>query len=178
MNEPCETSEPLYDRLMRLKPAELTTRAWTINAGVSSAFFDNLAAGGSPREGELPKILAVVGTTLASFEGRARPVSASSSTTGPVLRMMPRPPKQPVGGSEMPDDAAPSCADPGAQGGDSADGTAGNNSPYAEATAEAIARWLEAKRQAAAAGLDTDGSEGGRLVSDIARLALDLSPVR
>ena len=63
MIEPSPKNDALYDRLMSLRPEGLSTRAWTINAGVSSAFFDSLAAGGTPRDGELPKVLAVVGMT-------------------------------------------------------------------------------------------------------------------
>ena len=85
MIEPSPKNDALYDRLMSLRPEGLSTRAWTINAGVSSAFFDSLAAGGPPRDGELPKVLAVVGVTLAEFEGRRR-TSATHATSSPPPR--------------------------------------------------------------------------------------------
>ena len=181
MIEPSPKNDALYDRLMSLKPEGLSTRAWTINAGVGSGFFDAVAAGATPREGELPKVLAVVGITLAEFEGRRRKPSASAPSAPPALRVLPRGAKAP----------SPTPADPSAQAA-SADtaparlGSAEAGEPdsreepadaapgYAAATAEAIARWLEARRQADAAGLDTRGSEGVRLVSDLAGLALDL----
>ena len=167
MTEADQMTDTLYDRLIRLKPDGLSTRAWTINAGVSSAFFDNLAAGGKPREGELPKVLAVVGITLAEFEGRGRPASPAAPASPPALSVLPRPPKAPAEPGSG--DAPPASGDLGGN-----DDAAPETPRYAAATSDAIARWLEAQRQATAAGLDTSGPEGLRLVSDIARLALDL----
>ena len=166
--------EALYDRLMSLKPEGLATRAWTINAGVGSGFFDKLAAGGKPRDGELPKILAVVGMTLAEFEGRRRTPSASAPPAPPALKMMPRVPRPPAEGA--PPQPAPAADPLPPAGPDEAglDEPASAPSQLAEATAEAITRWREARRQAIAAGLDTAGIEGVRLVTDLARLALDL----
>ena len=164
MTEAEPMTDTLYDRLIRLKPDGLSTRAWTINAGVSSAFFDHLAAGGKPREGELPKVLAVVGVTLAEFEGRGRPASPAVPASPPALRVLPRAPKPAAEAGASPDATDDAQHDPD-----------GAETPRcAAATAEAIARWREAQRQAAAAGLETSGVEGARIVTDIARLALDL----
>ena len=168
MIEPSPSNDSLYDRLIRLRPEGLSTRAWTINAGVSSRFFDNLAAGGTIPDGELPKILAVVGMTLAEFEGRGRRSSPAAAL--PTLRVMPREPR-PAAETAPPPSPATAPAPSDAAGTDAA----GREPPvHAAATAEAIARWREARRQAAAAGLDTDGVEGARLVLDLARLALDV----
>jgi hypothetical protein len=174
MIEPKPTQEALYDRLIALKPEGLSTRAWTINAGVSSAFFDNLAAGGSPREGELPKVLAVVGMTLAEFEGRRRANAQPAQAALPTLRVMPRAPKVQPATADADAAAAPATPAPAAPAGK--DGAAGPSAApeCAAATAQAVGRWLEARRQAEAAGLDTGGVEGARLVSDLARLAFDL----
>jgi hypothetical protein len=174
MIELSPTTESLYDRLIRLKPAGLSTRAWTINAGVSSGFFDSLAAGTAPRDGDLPKVLAVVGMTLAEFEGRQRPRSGAAPVPPlPTLRVMPRPARSPAetAAIESTLDMA-GLSDP--DGSSEAETPADDKAPFAEATAEAVQRWLEARRQAEAAGLDTGGSDGIRLVGDLARLALDL----
>jgi hypothetical protein len=178
MIEASPKHEALYDRLMSLKPDGLGTRAWTINAGVSSAFFDNLAAGGAPREGELPKVLAVVGMTLAEFEGRRRTSASPAPAAPPTLRVMPRAPKPAVEPASAP--SAPAAAptpEPDASGEPERKPPIAAAPPYAGATAEAVQRWLEARRQAEAAGLDTGGSEGVRLVTDLARMALDLERV-
>jgi hypothetical protein len=173
MIEPSQTAESLYDRLMRLRPETLSTRAWTINAGVGSGFFDHLAAGGAPRDGELPKILAVVGMTLGAFEGRRRPTSPASP---PTLRVMPRAPRPEAQIGPAGQDAPASPDGPVAPGADEPDAPAAGPPGFADAPAEAIARWLEARRQANEAGLDTSGIEGVSLVTDLARLALDLEP--
>jgi hypothetical protein len=174
MMEPGQAHETLYDRLMRLKPDGLSTRAWTINAGVGSGFFDKLASGGKPRDGELPKILAVVGMTLGEFEGRRRPSSPVPPASLPVLRVMPREPKSAAqtGAVESPASASPEDRTTPSR--DEATAQTGHGERYGMATAEAIERWLEARRQAIAAGLDTSGIEGARLVTDLARLAIDL----
>jgi hypothetical protein len=176
MIEPIQTTDTLYDRLMRLKPETLSTRAWTINAGVSSGFFDSLASGAKPREGELPKVLAVVGITLGEFEGRPR---STSQTSPPTLRVMPRAPRPavPTEPAEAAVDVA-SPGDPATEGKDESGEAAAAPPAFAGATAEAIERWLEARRQATAAGLDTSGIDGTRLVTDLARLALDLEAMR
>ena len=173
MIEPSPKNDALYDRLMSLRPEGLSTRAWTINAGVSSAFFDNLAAGGAIRDGELPKVLAVVGMTLAEFEGRRRTSATQATSSPPALRVMPRAPRPSVdtGSARSASAPAPDTGAPGRQDKEEQDAVA---TVFAGATAEAVQRWLEARRQADAAGLDTRGSEGVRLVSDLARLALDL----
>jgi hypothetical protein len=177
MIEPSQTTETLYDRLMRLRPETLSTRAWTINAGVSSGFFDHLAAGGAPREGELPKVLAVVGMTVGAFEGRKRPTSPASP---PTLRVMPRAPRPDaqIGPADSSPDAPASPDGSGTPSADEPGEPAAGSPRFAGATAEAIERWLEARRQAMAAGLDTSGSEGASLVTELARLALDLEPGR
>jgi hypothetical protein len=172
--EASTAQDTLYDRLMRLKPDGLGTRTWTINAGVSSAFFDNLAAGGAPREGELPKVLAVVGMTLAEFEGRRRPPSGSSQPSLPTLRVMPRPATPPAEPAAS-DSAAPAVAVAEAAESEPQPVEASEAAlRFAGSTAEAVQRWLEARRQAIAAGLDTDGGDGVRLVAELARLALEI----
>ena len=172
MIEPSPKNDALYDRLMSLRPEGLSTRAWTINAGVSSAFFDSLAAGGTPRDGELPKVLAVVGVTLAEFEGRRRTSATQATSSPPALRVMPRAPRaQAEPGPAISAPAPMPATEMAEQGKDEPDAAA---RALARATGEAVARWLEARRQADAAGLDTSGSEGARIVTDLARLALDL----
>jgi hypothetical protein len=177
MIEPVATQETLHDRLMRLKPAGLSTRAWTINAGVGSAFFDHLAAGGTPRDGELPKVLAVVGMTLAEFEGRRRPPSGSAPAGLPTLRVMPRAPRAPAA-ADPTASADALAASPDAAAPDQEEEAAVEAPDYAGSTAEAVARWLEARRQAVAAGLDASGSEGVRLVAELARLSLEIERAR
>jgi hypothetical protein len=175
MTEHSPTTEALSDRLIALKPEGLSTRAWTINAGVGSGFFDQIAAGGAPRDGELPKVLAVVGVTLAQFDGRRRTNSQPVPASPPALRLMPRPPKPPAPAAEA--DSAPPVTmptDEGAKADEQEAGETGTASQSAAATARAIERWLEVRRQAEAAGLDTHGVEGIRLVTDLTRLALDL----
>jgi hypothetical protein len=62
------TEPPLYRALMRIKPAELTPNAWTVLAGVSRPFFNDVRKHGNPKRQTLEKVLAAIGWTFERFE--------------------------------------------------------------------------------------------------------------
>ena len=165
-------ADDLYDRLVRLKPEGLSERAWTINAGVSSSFFEKIKAGEQPSEADLPKILGVIGVTQAEFEGEGRPVLREPSKVSAEQeddaksRSSREPERTAPGVSGDPIDAAKAPAQV----------AAGEPAPsgFSRATAEAVNRWREAERQVTAAGLDVPGEHRARLVTDIARLAWEI----
>ncbi|QAY75189.1 hypothetical protein [Sphingosinicella sp. BN140058] len=168
---PC-AADDLYDRLLRLKPEGLSERAWTINAGVSSSFFEKIKAGEQPSEADVPKILGVIGVTQAEFEAEGRPVlrqpdkapaerknDAKPQGSSEAGRIAPTVEGHPVDAAKAPERSAPKEHAP---------------DELSRATAEAISRWREAERQVAAAGLAGAGEHRARLVTDIARLALEI----
>jgi hypothetical protein len=66
MQEPGEN--PLYARLMAIKPEGLSLNAWTLKAGVSRVFFNDVRKRGNARHDSLVKILDAAGVSLAQFE--------------------------------------------------------------------------------------------------------------
>lgn len=58
----------LFDRLMAVKPEDLTLNAWTMKAGVSRNFFNDVRKRDNARHDSLVKILAAAGVSLADFE--------------------------------------------------------------------------------------------------------------
>ena len=165
-------ADDLYDRLLRLKPEGLSERAWTINAGVSSSFFEKIKSGEQPNEADLPKILGVIGVTQAEFEGEGRPVlrqlnkpsgeredDARSRTSPEAGRTAPEIARDAVDAAKAPVQIEPGEA---------------ASSELSRATADAVNRWREAERQVAAAGLDVPREHCARLVTDIARLAWEI----
>ncbi|PSJ39719.1 hypothetical protein [Allosphingosinicella deserti] len=165
---PC-AADDLYDRLVRLKPEGLSERAWTINAGVSSSFFEKIKAGEQPSEADLPKILGVIGVTQAEFEGEGRsvvrePNKPSAEREDDFKSRTPREPGRTAPAISGDSARAPVQVEPGEAA----------PSGCSRATAEAVNRWREAERQVAAAGLDVPGEHRAQLVTDIARLAWEI----
>lgn len=72
----------IHDRLLDLKPQDLTERQWALKAGVSSSFFTNLRGNGikppsEPSLTNLAAVLRVIDVTLPEFfldEGHGRVV--------------------------------------------------------------------------------------------------------
>jgi len=63
-----ETDEPLYDRLVALKPADLSLHAWASRAGVSRQVFSDIRRRGNAKHDTLQKLLRAVGRTLSDFD--------------------------------------------------------------------------------------------------------------
>jgi SOS-response transcriptional repressor LexA len=59
---------PLYARLMAIKPEGLSLNAWTQKAGVSRVFFNDVRKRGNARHDSLVKVLDAAGVSLAQFE--------------------------------------------------------------------------------------------------------------
>jgi phage repressor protein C with HTH and peptisase S24 domain len=73
---------PLYARLMAIKPPELTLNAWTNRAKVSRSFFNDVRKRGNARHDSLTKILAAAGVSLADFEAGQVRVQTEVRGTG------------------------------------------------------------------------------------------------
>lgn len=65
-------TEPLYDRLMSIKPDGLSANAWAMRAGVSRQVFADIRKRGNATHVTLQKLLASIGRTLSDFEPAAR----------------------------------------------------------------------------------------------------------
>ena len=63
-----DATPPLYDDLMRFKPAHLSANGWAVLAGVSRSVWADVRRHGNPSRRTLEKLLAVAGSTLAEFE--------------------------------------------------------------------------------------------------------------
>jgi phage repressor protein C with HTH and peptisase S24 domain len=72
----------LYDRLMAIKPEELSLNAWALRAGVSRTFFNDVRKRGNVRHDSLEKILRAAGVTLADFETGQAKVATEVRGTG------------------------------------------------------------------------------------------------
>ncbi len=59
---------PIYQALLRIKPPDLSLNGWTVAAGVSRAFFNDVKRHGRPRRETLAKVLGAIGWTLERFE--------------------------------------------------------------------------------------------------------------
>jgi SOS-response transcriptional repressor LexA len=61
-------SSSLYDRLMALKPEEMSRNAWTISAGVSRSALDDIRRNGRARHDTIEKLLGAIGLTFADLD--------------------------------------------------------------------------------------------------------------
>lgn len=58
----------LYDRLMAVKPADVSRNAWTIKAGVSRSALDDIRRSGRARHDTIEKLLSAIGVSFADFD--------------------------------------------------------------------------------------------------------------
>jgi phage repressor protein C with HTH and peptisase S24 domain len=77
---------PLYARLMAVKPPDLTLNAWAMRAKVSRNFFNDVRKRGNARHDSLTKILAAAGVSLADFEAGQVQVQTEVRGTGMSAR--------------------------------------------------------------------------------------------
>lgn len=77
-----QTDPPLYRALMRIKPADLTLNAWTMKAGVSRPFFNDLKKHGNPKRQTLEKVLDAIGWTFDRFETESGLYSVKTEVRG------------------------------------------------------------------------------------------------
>lgn len=96
--EAARRARVLYARLLRIKPADLTERQWTIRAGVSSSFFTNMAKGSEPSIGNLRLVLDEIGVSLPEFfvheaEGKLLPAPNEQELADALRRVLPGLPK-------------------------------------------------------------------------------------
>ena len=83
---PNETHAPLIDRLMALKPDDLSPNAWTLKAGVSRTVFNDIRRRDNVRHDTLLKLLRAINVTLADFEtGKDRAMLDQLPAEGMVL---------------------------------------------------------------------------------------------
>jgi SOS-response transcriptional repressor LexA len=73
---------PLYARLIAIKPSELSLNAWAVRAGVSRTFFNDVRKRGNARHDSLTKILDAAGVSLADFEAGQVSVRTEVRGTG------------------------------------------------------------------------------------------------
>lgn len=88
--------QTLYDRLMALKPADLTETDWAERAGVNRSFFSNLKGKNtSPRADTLRRMLAYVDRNEADLYGQDRSPMTSARVTRPEAGPRSDRPEQP-----------------------------------------------------------------------------------
>lgn len=75
-------SNTVYDRLMALKPPELSKAAWATRAGFSRSIFNGIRAHGNPTTATLEKLLDVIGISLGQFTLPDQPVLSEVRGTG------------------------------------------------------------------------------------------------
>ena len=63
-----EDNPPIFDDLMRFKPAGLTPNGWAVVAGVSRTVWADMRRHGNPSRRTLEKLLKAAGSSLAEFE--------------------------------------------------------------------------------------------------------------
>lgn len=82
----CEIADtmlaPLYDRLVAVKPPNLTLNAWAVKAGVSRTFFNDVRKRGNANHDSIVKVLDAAGVSLAQFEAGEQPVKTEVRGTG------------------------------------------------------------------------------------------------
>lgn len=74
-----DDNPPLFDRLMAVKPDDLTPNAWALKAGVSRTVFNDIRKRNNVRHDTLVKLLGAVDVSLAKFDAGA---AANVSDTG------------------------------------------------------------------------------------------------
>lgn len=79
-----EETSPLYERLMAIRPPELSPAEWARNARVSSSFFQDVRKGASPRIDTMEKVLGAIGFTYAQFKAMDAPVLSEVRGAGVV----------------------------------------------------------------------------------------------
>lgn len=72
----------IYDRLMAVKPAELSKSAWAARAGFSRSIFNGIRDHGNPTSATLAKLLDAIGVSLAQFDAGEQPVRSEIRGTG------------------------------------------------------------------------------------------------
>ncbi len=93
----------LYAQLMRIKPAGLTERQWTIKAGVSPSFFVNLRGSATkppsePTIGNLRAVVEATGVSLLDFfalEASVRMVPTKQALEKALSEVLDRLPNEP-----------------------------------------------------------------------------------
>jgi SOS-response transcriptional repressor LexA len=74
-------SNSLYARLISIKPADLTLNAWTIRAGVSRNFFNDVRRRGNANHESLEKVLDAIGVSWAQFDADRLPLGVEGAGT-------------------------------------------------------------------------------------------------
>lgn len=72
----------LHDRLMAVRPPDLTPNAWALKAGVNRTIFSDVRKRGNMNQRTLEKLLDAAGVTLAQFEAGSAPVRTEVAGTG------------------------------------------------------------------------------------------------
>ena len=93
-------AQAIYDRLMALRPADVSNNMWAKQAGVNTSFFTNLKKGSEPSVGNMRAILKAVGLTLPEFfaseaNGRLIPRPTQEQLEAAIRAVMPGLPRNP-----------------------------------------------------------------------------------
>lgn len=75
-------NSPLYDALMRVRPADLSLNAWTVKAGVGRSIFTEIRRHGNPTAETLRKLLAAIDLDHAQFEASRQLVQTEVKSAG------------------------------------------------------------------------------------------------
>jgi SOS-response transcriptional repressor LexA len=95
-------TNPTYEALMALRPADLTPNAWAVKAGVSRSVWTDIRKHGAPTRKTLERLLGAVGVSVAQFELSRYAVHSEVIGTGLSVQDIERPYRGPLRDKRVP----------------------------------------------------------------------------